>query len=299
MAKIPYLLVDAFTETPGGGNRVALVLDARGMSSEEMQRVASKLNQSQAAFVTDWDGSGFSVRYFTAASEVEFSGHASVALALTLAREGHIPAHSKKLYLRTIGEALSVELLEAEGLPFKAIVRGPAPRFRDPPSWRILQEFMDTLGANERYLHRGLPYGIAFTGLWSLFMPVVAPGLVDDLEPDMARLSERMAGLEVDTVHLYAPLGPRSFYARTFAPLLGIPEDPVTGSANAALGALLARAGVVPRWEEAVTLTMLQGHKLGMPGLVEVRVEYGPSGVILGVFIGGQAVLADKGILEL
>ncbi|GEM86079.1 PhzF family phenazine biosynthesis protein [Meiothermus granaticius] len=299
MAKIPYLLVDAFTETPGGGNRVALILDARGMSPEEMQRVADRLHQSQAAFVTEWDSGGFGVRYFTSSGEVEFSGHASVALALTLAREGRVPPHTKKLYLRTIGEALSVELVEENDLPSKAVVRGPAPRFRDPPSFRTLREFMEALGADERYMHRGLPYGIAFTGLWSLFLPVVAPGLVDGLEPDMTRLSELTAGLELATVHVYTPLGPRSFYARTFAPLLGIPEDPVTGSANAALGALLARARVVPRWEGAIHLTVLQGHRLGATGSVDVRVEYGPSGAILGVFIGGKAVLAETGVLEL
>jgi len=295
--KVPYLLVDAFTETVGGGNRVALVLDARGMTSDEMQRAAAKLNQSQAAFVTDWDAIGFTVRYFTSTGEVEFSGHASVALALTLAKEGLLT--SNKLYLRTIGEALSVELIEENGTPDKAIVRGPAPRFRDPPPWKTLQEFIEVLGANERYLHRGLPYGIAFTGLWSLFMPVIAPGLVDALEPDMAKLAEKCAALEVATVHVFAPLGPRSFYARTFAPLLGIPEDPVTGSANAALGALLARAGVVPRWEGEVNLTVLQGHKMGATGLVNVRVEYGPSGAILGVYIGGKAVVAYSGIVEI
>ncbi len=292
--RIPYLLVDAFTATPGGGNRVALVLDARGMTTEEMQLVAAKLGQPQAAFVTDWDGSGFGVRFFAANGEVEFSGHAAVALALTLASEEKLPAGLKKLFLRTIGEALMVELQDE-----RALVQSPAPRFRDPPSWKVLQEFIEVMGANERYLHRGLPYGITFTGLWTLFMPVIAPGLVDDLEPDMEKLAELSEKLEVATVHVYAPYGPRRFYARTFAPALGIPEDPVTGSPNAALGALLARAGVVPRWEGEVSLTVTQGHRMGGPGQVDVRVEYGPAGNILGVYIGGTAVVAENGVVEL
>ncbi len=292
--RIPYLLVDAFTDVPGGGNRVALVLDARGMTTEEMQLVATRLGQPQAAFVTDWDGTGFSVRFFAANGEVEFSGHAAVALALTLAREEKLPASIKKLYLRTIGESLTVELEDG-----RALVQSPSPRFRDPPSWKVLQEFIEVMGANERYLHRGLPYGITFTGLWTLFMPVVAPGLVDALEPDMEKLAELSERLEVATVHVYASYGPRRFYARTLAPALGIPEDPVTGSPNAALGALLARAGVVPRWEGAVNLTVTQGHRMGGPGQVEVRVEYGPAGNILGVFIGGTAVVAENGVVEL
>ncbi|WP_337868858.1 PhzF family phenazine biosynthesis protein [Meiothermus sp.] len=292
--RIPYLLADAFTATPGGGNRVALVLDARGMTTEEMQLVAAKLGQPQAAFVTDWDGSGFGVRFFAANGEVEFSGHAAVALALTLAREEKLPPGLNKLYLRTIGETLAVELQDA-----RALVQSPAPRFRDPPPWKVLQEFIEVMGANERYLHRGLPYGITFTGLWTLFMPVIAPGLVDALEPEMEKLAELSKNLEVATVHVYAPYGPRRFYARTFAPALGIPEDPVTGSPNAALGALLARAGVVPRWEGEVHLTVTQGHRMGGPGQVDVRVEYGPAGNILGVYIGGTAVVAETGVVEL
>lgn len=292
--RVPYLLADAFTEVPGGGNRVALVLDARGLSTEEMQLVALRLEQPQAAFITAWDGTDFEVRFFAASGEVEFSGHAAVAMALALAKEHKLPESTQKLYLRTIGDSLLAELLEE-----RVLVQSPSPRFRDPPSWRVLQEFIEAMGANERYLHRGLPYGITFTGLWTLFMPVVAPGLVDALEPDMERLAALSKALEVTTVHVYAPYGPRQFYARTFAPALGIPEDPVTGSPNAALGALLARAGVVPRWEGQVNLSITQGHRMGGPGQVEVRVEYGPAGNILAVFIGGTAVIAEHGVVEL
>ncbi|PZA06916.1 MULTISPECIES: PhzF family phenazine biosynthesis protein [unclassified Meiothermus] len=298
-SQLPYLLVDAFTDTPGGGNRVALVLDARGMSSGEMHRIAQRLAYPQAAFVTDWLGGSYSVRFFTPSGEVEFAGHAAIALALTLARQGMLAQGETRLFLRTPMETLPVELEYEAGTPIKAVLRGPSPRFRDPPQWKDIREVMEVLGVGDRYLHRGLPYGVAFTGLWSLFLPFVAPGLVDEVEPEMERLGELCARLEVATLHAYAPLGPRTFYARDFAPLLGIPEDPVTGSANAALGALLARAGVVPRREEAVDLTVLQGHRLGMPGTVEVRVEFSPGGEPYRVFIGGKAVQVESGRLEL
>ncbi len=290
--RISYLLVDAFTTTPGGGNRVALVLDASGLAYEQMHQVTTRLGQIQAAFVTGWDGAGFEARFFAAGGEVAFSGHAAVALVHALAQKGQAPG--EKLYLRTLHETLRARL---EG--GQAWVETPTPRFRDPPPWRALQGFIEALGANERYLHRGLPYGIAYSGLWTLFLPMVAPGLIDALEPEMEPLAELSQKLEVATIHAYAPYGPRRFYTRTFAPALGIPEDPVTGSPNAALGALLARAGVVPRWEEAVHLTITQGHCMGGPGLVEVRVEYGPAGNILGVYLGGAAVVAESGVLTL
>lgn len=294
MPNISYLLVDAFTEFKGGGNRVALVLDAMGLTGDEMHLVASRLQQSQAAFVTEWDAAGYTLRFFAANGELEFSGHAAVATASALQQTGRVPAHLKKIYLKTVAETLTAEL-EAD----RVRVQSPAPRFRDPPQWKTMQEFAEALGANERYLHRGLPYGIAYTGLWALFIPVVAPGLIDDLEPEMETLSELSTKANVAAVHVFAPYSPRRFYARTFAPALGIPEDPVTGSANAALGALLARAGVVPRWEGEVNLTVTQGHRMGGPGQVEVRIVYEPSGAIVAAYIGGKATIAERGELEL
>ena len=295
MKRIPYALVDVFAPAPGAGNRVAVVLDARGMSPEEMQAVAQSLGAAEAAFLLERTGAALSVRFFAPGGEVEFSGHAAVAVGLTAARTGLVPEGTTRLYLHTPTEVLPVELVLEAGEPRKAWVRGPAPRFRDLPPYRALREVLEALGSDERYLHRGLPYGVAFTGLWSLFVPLIAPGVVDALEPEMERLKALCFRLDVATVHAYAPMGPRSFYARDFAPLLGIPEDPVTGSANAALGALLARAGVVPRREGKVLLTVYQGHHLGNPGVGAGQVEYSPTGEPYSVQIGGEAVIVQTG----
>ncbi len=294
MAKIPYALVDAFTPVPGAGNRVALVLDARGMGTEEMLALTRRLGEGEAAFLTDREGTAFGVRFFTPGGEVEFSGHAALAMGLTLVRLG-LAGEVERLFLHTPTQVLPVDILYEEGSPKKAFVRGPAPRFRDLPPYQALRAVLEGLGTDERYLHRGLPYGIAYTGLWTLFVPLVSPSVVDALEPDMEGLSRICHRLEVATVHAYTPTGPRSFYARNFAPILGIPEDPVTGSANAALGALLARAKVVPRRAGQVELWVHQGHRLGNPGLVEVVVHYSPLGEPYEVRIGGEAALVQLG----
>ncbi|MGQ9735093.1 MAG: PhzF family phenazine biosynthesis protein [Thermaceae bacterium] len=297
MARLPYALMEAFTQTPGGGNQVFLILDARGLDPEEMAAIARRLGQ-ETAFVLDRAETSVEVRFFTPKAEVEFSGHAAVALGLGLIRMGLLPEGTEALYLRTPAEVLPVEILYEAGAPKKAWVRGPTPRFRDIPPWKVVREFTEALGSDERYLHRGLPTGIVYTGLWSLFLPFITPRVVDELEPDMEHLQHLSHGLGVATVHAYAPVGARTFYARDFAPLLGIPEDPVTGSANAALGALLARSGVVPRRAGEVELTLLQGHTLERPGVVEVRVEYTPFGEPYRVLLGGEAILLESGYLE-
>ncbi len=293
--KLPYLLVDAFTRTPGTGNRAAVLLDARGLSDAQMRGVAQQLDTRETVFVTGWKDNVFSVRFFTPAREVEFAGHAAIALAVTLALQGRIGEGERQLFLQTPVDNIPVQLQRDELGIIQAVMREPAPRFRDVLSWGRLSELLEALGVNERYLHRGLPSGVAFSGLWSAFVPLIAPGLVDELEPDMERLVELCSALEVDTIHAYAPVGPRAYYARDFAPALGIPEDPVTGTANGALAALLARAGVVPRREGSAEIQVLQGHHLGVPGVVHVRVEYAVSGEPYAVYVGGPAVVAHSG----
>jgi len=296
--RLPYLLVDAFTRTPGTGNRAAVLLDARGLSAAQMRDIAQNLETSETVFVTDWHENIFTVRFFTPVREIEFAGHAAIALAVTLVLQGKIEREVSHLYLQTPADNVPIQIDSDEAGVVQAVMREPAPRFRDVVSWGVLQDLLLALGINERYLHRGLPSGVAFSGLWSAFVPLIAPGLVDELEPDMERLIELCSALEVDTIHAYAPVGPRSYYARDFAPVLGIPEDPVTGTANGALAALLARAGVVPRREGSAEIQVLQGHHLGVPGVVKVRVEYAVTGEPYAVYVGGPAVVVHSGLVS-
>ncbi len=296
--KIPYLLVDAFTNTPGSGNRAGVVLDARGLNDQQLHALARRLAADESVFVTGWREGAFSVRFFTPVMEIGFAGHAAIALAVTLYEQGRLESGQRRLILQTPSENVQVTLEVSGDGRVRAVMREPTPRFRDAPPWSVIARLVEALGVDERYIHRGLPLGVAFSGLWSFFLPFIAPGLVDEIDPNMDELSRLCQALEVETVHAYAPLGPRSYYARDFAPALGIPEDPVTGSANGALAALLARAGVVPRREGSAEIQILQGHHLGVPGVVHVRVEYSVTGDPYAVYVGGAAALAESGWIE-
>ena len=296
--KIRYFLVDAFSTAPGSGNTAGVVLDAQSLNDKQMRDLVGKLGVNECVFVGDWEENAFSVRFFTPVREIDFAGHAAVALAITLVEQGWLKNNKNELFFKTPAGNIHVHLEKSADDRLRAVIREPAPRFRDIPPWTEIVKLIDFLGADERYLHRGLPMGVAFSGLWSFFLPFIAPGLVDRLEPNMEQLAKLCLSLDIETVHAYAPMGPRAYYARDFAPALGIPEDPVTGSANGALAALLARAGVVPRREGSAEIEVFQGHHLGVPGVVHVRVEYSVSGDPYAVYIGGHAVLADSGWVE-
>jgi PhzF family phenazine biosynthesis protein len=227
-----------------------------------------------------------------------FTGHAAIALAVALAQQGRLASVREAVILQTPADDVQIKLEEFDSGAIRAVMREPIPRFRDNPPWKTIRALLNALGGDERYLHRGLPTGVASTGVWSLFLPLIAPGLVDELDPQMDELTRLCAAAGVETVHAYAPLGPRSYYARDFAPALGIPEDPVTGSANGALAALLARAGVVPRRAGSAEIQVLQGHYLGVPGVVQTRVEYSVDGKPYAVYVGGNAAIAHSGWVE-
>lgn len=288
---IAYSEVSAFTLTPGQGNRAGVVLDAGALSEAEMQALAAFLDASETVFVIRRGGGLVRVRYFTPTQEVEFCGHATVALGLMLAQAGLWAGEA--LELETLSGRVPLRLVMAAGVPQQVWMQQqrhdmlPVPR-------AVRAELAEALGINERLIHRGLPLSAASTGLWSVFVPLLDSLVLDALEPDYAQIGELCSALGVATLYAYAPMGVNRFAARNFAPLLGVPEDPVTGSAGGALLGLLAREGRLPVRGDRACGVIYQGHALGTPGEVEVEVEI-QGDQIVAVHVGGQAVLDREG----
>lgn len=293
--RVAYLLVDAFTLTPGAGNRAGVVLDSAGLEPADMQAVAAVLRVSETVFVTKRDASDFWVRYYTPTQEIEFCGHATLALTQALASRAIIGG--SRAFLKTMVGSVPVEVEFEEGDVSCAWMRLPPPSYRAlPPEAR--GALAEALGVDARLVHRGLPLAAASTGLWTAFVPLVDPLILGSLEPDLAAIEAISRAWNVTGVHPYAATSPTSFASRDFAPAVGIPEDPVTGSANGALAALLAREGLLPRRNEESEIVVAQGQAMGQPGEVRAVVEY-RAGRPYKVRVGGSAVCAYEGQLSL
>ena len=288
-----YGLVSAFTETPGHGNEAGVLLDAGGMTEAEMQRAAAFIGAPESVFVTGRADGVLWVRYFTPTQEVEFCGHATLALGLMLASLGPWPDGG--LSLETLVGRIPLEL-EGAREPARVWMRQRDLEER-PLERRWREPLAAALGIDPRMIHRGLPLTCASTGLWSAFVPLLDSFILDHLEPDLETIRRLSAELGVSDLHPYAPMGPSRYAARNFAPLVGIPEDPVTGSASGALIALLAARGALPRQGRRASGTCYQGHALGRPGEVEVEVELQGERVV-GVRVGGCAVIEREGQLS-
>lgn len=291
MAEFEFVTLDVFTETRFGGNPLAVVLDARGMSDDQMQRVAAEFGYAETTFVlpprdpahTAW------VRIFTPVEEVPFAGHPNVGTGVALAERG-------SAFGRKLGDALVFE--EAAGLVEVAVTRDGAGRVRaariaapqplwvgseiDPgivaPACSLPVEAIET--ARHRPIEASVGLGFVLVELTGLEALAAA-------RPDLAA-SERASAASSVRCHLmlYVRTGPGRLRARMFAPLTGVAEDPATGSASGALGAyVLAGPG---------SLVIEQGIEMGRPSRIDVERDAAGR-----VFIAGSCVPVLRGVLTL
>lgn len=290
----PYEIVDVFTDRPFAGNQLAVVTDARGLSGEAMQAIAREFNFAETSFLLPPadPANTAHVRIFTPAEEMPFAGHPNVGTAFVVARMG-------ELFGKPVGDMLQFE--EAAGLVLLDVLLGEGgvtgARCRAPRALSVGGDVPRTIVAELAGLHEGdILMGrfapcFASVGAEFLIAEVTAAAL-ERAGPDAAAFARhegkigQSAGLLGVHLHARDTNDPSRIDARMFAPLAGVPEDPATGSAAAALGAFLNRL------EPAATrFTLFQGRHVGRPSeiAVEIRAD--------GVWIGGPCAAFARGEL--
>jgi PhzF family phenazine biosynthesis protein len=262
-AGIPVYQVDAFTDAAFSGNPAAVCPLAGPADRDWMQRVALEMNLSETAFVHP-DGKGYALCWFTPTVEVDLCGHATLAAAHVLWEEGLAPGGPLRFATRS-GVLRAVRRDGDIWLDFPA----------DPPEPTKPPEDLEAaLGARPVWVGKGR---------FDLLVALESEAAVAALRPDMARLAALpYRGVTVTAV---AETAGADFVSRFFAPVVGIPEDPVTGSAHCTLA---------PFWAERLGKTALTGRQLSeRGGTVKVRVGPKANRVVL----GGRAVTVLKGSL--
>jgi trans-2,3-dihydro-3-hydroxyanthranilate isomerase len=293
-----YFICDVFTDRRFGGNQLAVLPAAQGLSDRQMQQVAREFNFAESTFVLPPEqGQTRRVRIFTPTKEVPFAGHPNVGTAFVLAATGE---------LGPITDSLTVTFEEKAGLVPMVIQRLGDQRFScelsAPESLtlgkRISAESLAaavSLSAEEVVTTTHMPLEV------SVGLPFVVAELRDRAALERAR--SNMTGLDAiiaqgvtPDIHLYIHSNDEfAIRARMFAPLDGIVEDPATGSANAALAALLshckAEADGNFQWRIA------QGVEMGRPSVLDARTEK-RDGKVVATRIGGEAVLVSEGVIH-
>ena len=281
--------VDVFTDRPLYGNPVAVVLDADDIDAEEMQRIAAWTNLSETTFVLKptTPDAGYRLRIFTPTAELPFAGHPTVGSAHAALEAGVI---SGPTFSQECGAGvLPMSVIDTEAGRRVAV---------EAPEAAFVKEYGGVADAISAALGVDIasepaPAAMNNGPVW-LFVRMESGEAISALTPDMSVVATLSHEHDLTGLATFALLdGEPRVHIRCFAPAFGVPEDPVTGSANAALPAYLAHAGLLDALGGEYVST--QGTELGRDGRVFVRVldDQGRAE------IGGHAVTVIEGEIRL
>ena len=275
--------VDVFTAVPFKGNPVAVVLDGDELSGAAMQSIAAWTNLSETTFVcapTD-PRADYRLRIFTPRRELPFAGHPTIGSAHAALRHGLKPRTEGRL-VQECGKGLVDIQIDGDRL-FLAL---PEPQFREPAPPQIAS-VADGLRIGPADIQRA---SIVDVGPVWFTVQLASGDAVRALVPDMGKLAalSSMGLTGVNVFGLYPAGAGADLEVRSFAPGDGVPEDPVCGSGNGCVAALVRRDHVL----EASTYVASQGRCLGRDGRVAVRFDGGT------IWLGGHAVTCVEGLLQ-
>jgi len=293
-----YFICDVFTDTPFGGNPLAVLPDASGLDTDRMQQIAREFNFSETSFVFPPEAGGDRrVRIFTPKVEVPFAGHPNIGTAFVLAASGELDGRESVLFEEAAGKVrVSIDRGAGADGPVRCELAAPAPLQLSEPASAELVAGALSLEPGDLVTETHLPQAA------SVGLPFLMVELPDAATLARARIDAEMfeviaeAGLPPD-IHMYVRSDDDyDIRARMFAPLDGVPEDPATGSANCALAGLLAH--YAPGDDCDLTWRILQGAEMGRPSLLEARAAK-RDGRVTGAWIGGGAVMFAEGCLDI
>ena len=295
-----FVTADVFTDCLFGGNPVAVVLGAGGLTSEAMQAVASEFNLSETTFVLPPRDSANAaeVRIFTPRIEVPFAGHPNVGTAFVLASE--LAARDEVVPDSFVFEEkaglVPVRLLrDGAGYVVGAEVTAPEPLSRRSAVGQEIAAALLSLHLEDVRADTHAPTVVS-VGLPFLVVEISSRAALRRARPDLAAYAEHLPLDGADAVYAYTrDTGGdpgTDLQARMFSPLDGIVEDPATGSATAATAALLAELHDVPQ----LVLRVGQGVDMGRPSLLLAAAVHSSDGLTT-ARVGGCCVAAMEGTL--
>jgi trans-2,3-dihydro-3-hydroxyanthranilate isomerase len=296
-----YITVDVFTDRAFGGNPLAVILDAGGLSTAQMQAIAIEFNYSETTFVLPPrdPANDAQVRIFTVNSEIPFAGHPNVGTACVLATQAAKPP--VRLRFEEGAGLVPVEILQDAGRVVGAELTAPQPLSKLTQFSAEQAAACISLSAADIRADRHPPR-IFSVGLPFLMVELASREALRRARPDASAFARTFPCDGSDAVYLYTrdvPPGekPCDLQARMFHPgASGPSEDPATGSATVAAAAMLA--DLSSERDGELKLRIGQGVDMGRPSLLLTRVRK-ENGVVVSAHVGGRCVQMMEGTFRL
>ena len=283
--------VDVFTARPFFGNPVAVVLDADGMGAEQMQAIAGWTNLSETTFVQSPTAAGadYRLRIFTPKGELPFAGHPTIGSAHAVLEGGMVNPRTARM-TQECGAGLLPIRIEDGPDGRRIFVRAPQAKIRSGDS-ALSRQVAAVLRA--ALSDQSSPLLVDVGPVW-LVAELPDATAVHALAPDMPAITQLSRDLSIAGITVFGLTGrqPDAVYARSFAPALNVPEDPVCGSGNASVGAFLAHFEKLGATGAAYVAH--QGNEVGRDGAIVVTVNPADGSIE----IGGHSVTCIEGTLR-
>jgi PhzF family phenazine biosynthesis protein len=281
--------VDVFTFDGAGGNPCPIVLDARGMSSADMQEVARRYGH-ESGFVLQADNEvhDFRFRFFVPGHEMEMCGHATIGALWLLYRQGQLSGDTVHIETKS-GLVTGFVSRGHDGEPLIEITQ-PEGRVAPLPDADVNEaELLSVLGITTNDL-APLPIQNACTSRVKTLVPLKSAALLDELKPDFRRIERLCDRIESTGLYPYALVDAdeQIFDARQFPKSSGYPEDAATGIAAAALAFGLLENNFVAPIDRSIRIR--QGRAMGRPSEITVRFRVS-DGRAYGCRVGGYVRL--------
>ncbi len=297
---LPFHTLDVFTARTFGGNPLGVFPDAAHLPADLMQSIAREMNLSESVFLgpPETPEGTARVRIFTPSVEVPFAGHPTVGTAIFLASEmGDAGAGVTTLVLEENVGPVPVDVRFENGVPvFARFTTAMLPEHRRSPHSCAALATMVGLDESD-VCAGGLVPEMVSCGLPYHIIPVASIDAIRRAALDMSLWKSMVADSWAHHVYLVcmnAEGDGVDVRVRMFAPGSGVPEDPATGSAAAALGGYLSRED--GREEGSLAWTVEQGLELGRPSIIHVEADRA-AGATSAVRVGGSAVVVSCGTM--
>ena len=285
---------DAFTNKPNKGNPAGIVLEADGLTEEEMQIIAEKVGYNETTFVLSSEVGDIRMRYFTPGFEMDLCGHGTVGTLYALRKKGLLEEKSN-LTIETKAGILPIQIGVNENGETFIKMRQAAPQFKEFTGSK--EELAHSIGLEVNDLDVSLPIVYGSTGNWTVIVPIKNLDACERMKPNNAAFPSVLKEIPNASIHpicLETYDEQAQMHGRHFSSAYaGTIEDPVTGTASGVMGAYYAMY-LEKDFDHEMELIVEQGQEIHKDGRVTVYVTKAEGNANLQIDIAGTAVYVKE-----
>ncbi|MBJ7994705.1 PhzF family phenazine biosynthesis isomerase [Bacillus mycoides] len=294
MKNINVFHYDAFTNKPNMGNPAGIVLEADGLTEEDMQRIAEKVGFNETSFVLSSEVADIRMRYFTPGFEMDLCGHGTVGTIYAL-RERGLLEEKTNLTIETKAGILPIQIGANENGETFIKMRQAASQFKDFAGSK--EELAHSIGLEVTDLDASVPIVYGSTGNWTVIVPIKNLDACERMKPKNEAFPSVLKEIPKASIH---PVCLETYdeqvqmHGRHFSsPYAGTIEDPVTGTASGVMGAYYATY-LEKDFDHELELIVEQGQEINKDGRVMVYVTKDVENDNLQIDIAGTAVYVKE-----